>query len=500
MTNRLDWDESPPTGKKNILRGAVVLLIVLAIAAGVWRWLSRRSAVDHDTEYAAFFSSRVDVVEDQPVTYRRKVVGVVTGITRSFEGLQLTILAHHVPEVPEVVTLRPGEHAVVREVLTITLKEEARAELTTRAGTITAQRMTDGGWTLDSSVPAVGIRRNGRPILVKAGEVATVRAGDRLEFVDSKNGFELVWGDVDFHTRVAISIDTSKFAREAKEAGYPPATRLAPGSRVVFLTGLGNPKPRLEIQPSLSADQAAVMHRDAAGKMVDSPELVPAETADPLAAVAALTGYLTSPQGLRQPPANRAERLVADLNVTAAEASELAAQFNAAGHGEDPGVALRLLLDEPGLRDVANITGRLSAASAPLPAASANFRAASASLASTAGWVSATTRDTTQRGELLRQLLDRGYGSLLSSLSRADSLTGAANGLVAGVARDSAKLDSTIHSVHRLTARLAADTGKIDSTITSVQGITRKVNSPGLPIVGIGIGVAILNGIKSLFQ
>jgi hypothetical protein len=476
---------APDVSWRNVALGALVLLLVIFFG-GLWLQGGMPGG-GKAVAYTVYFPAQTPVAPGTRLTFRGSQVGSVDSVATAQVGMQVTVLSSRVPEVPEVATLLVGRSATLGNGAVLTLRDAKQVVITWNRGTLTADRADAREWTLRASGAAPGITRNGRVILTKPGDAEPLHPGDRLGFGTAADAMRVIWGDVDYLTRASVQVRPRDFDAAARGAGLPDsAGTLGPGTAVALLSGFGHPRAELELRPSLYHGPADVRVAPAGAPR----ELVPAASADPLATLTEIAGFVGSPTGLRQAPDNRAEAAFADANLILANAADVSKQLSDAGKGRDSGVLVRLALDDANQQRLA----ALLSSGENLKTATGNLAAASQAL-----------RDTTERGVLLHQLLGGGYGSLQAAIDNARGAAGNARQLTASVARDTAKLSAAIDNVQRLSAHVAGDTSRIDTTLANVNGIAgnlapivRKARKPGLIAAAAAVGLGILNGIRSL--
>ncbi|MFL5383425.1 MAG: hypothetical protein ACJ8GN_12980 [Longimicrobiaceae bacterium] len=451
------------------------MLLILAIAIVLWL-IWPRPFGGPTVKYTAYFPGQTTIKAKTRLVFGRTRVGRVGSVVASEEGMQLTVVPVLAPAVPEVATLLLGSRADLTvdsgHTASITLEDRSHAVIRWDTATILAARTDSGEWTLTSGVQVPPVSLDGRPILPPgAGKPASLHSGDCLVF---GTALRVCWGEVDFLTRVEVHVRQGRFAGEAKSTGDTAGT-ISPGTSVALLSGFGHPRPELELRPSLyhGAPRVTVSPRPPPGKgdSVGAFELTPVVSIDPLALLSSVTTYLGTPAGMRQPASNRIERDIEHVSVVTKNLAELAQQLNHSGKGEDPGVLLRLALNEQQARSLSAALAYLESASGT---ANAELRSLQPTLASAGGAVENFNRLSAQ---------------LVKDTARIDSTLRNVHRLTGVLAQNTGRIDSTLRSVNRVTGVLASNDSTINTTLHNVESITTGVKNAGPRIESTAAGV-----------
>lgn len=304
-------DPSLPEPAPALLNVALGVLVLAALVLAVFiagRLLGGKGPRGPVVAAVVYFPGTTQLAAPAPVRWGSREVGEVVRVTPGVPALQLQIWPGRFPEVGEVATLTNGQGlAVPDEDLRLVLAGPDSLVLA-RAGAEGALRREGAGrWRLVGS-PAAWPDSVNRGATAKAAADSIIRTGDLLRWGDAA----LRWNDYRFHTRVDLELAEARLLGAA-EATFPGVAvgvgrLLGPGTGLKLESTLGLTRPRLQLEPGFVAPDSLVR-----GATVR--EFLPGAGTDPLGALAGLTGYLSDPAALREPPVNRLQTMVNDANV-----------------------------------------------------------------------------------------------------------------------------------------------------------------------------------------
>jgi hypothetical protein len=358
--------ETDRQDRSNLLAGAVVLILLLAGAVGgIWVLTGRFGKKDRAV-YSVYVAGVPQLGGGTEVLYLGQHIGEVMHADPPAPGLQLLATANVVPEVTEVITLRPGERIAVRspteaEPVQIALESLTRVLIRSQAGEHVLVREAANRWIVDGTGSRERLVVNGAEIGAR-GVPAVVRTGDVLAL----GGLRIEWQDVGDLSRVRVQIALKKLRKVAGVAdSLPAAYLLGPRSSLAIVSAFGLGAPALRLEPGFGRE-TFVMSSDSVIALAPALDLE--------RTVQGMLTYLNSPAALRREPATRFERVVSDLNRTldqvaalGAQLDEFTARMNAVSRQDGgQGMVGRLVL-APATRDSLGVAAsRLATLAAPL--------------------------------------------------------------------------------------------------------------------------------------
>jgi hypothetical protein len=307
-----------PASLANVVGG---VLFIAAVVVGTWFVirLARGGGIDpaRSVTYEAYYPEGPSIRVGAAVMLGGRSVGEVLAIDPGLTGVQLGVFAGRVPEVGDVRTLTVERSPVAVPEAGLEIHREVdlldgvgMALTWTTMGDTSVIRLwadVDGSWMVIGRAGPDSVIVNGALAPLPVG--AFVRPGDR--FTLGVAAVEI--GALAYLTRVRVAVDTTAFS-DAAEALWGTRVRLpavvGPGSVLSLGGALGLGTATATLIPSFRPLDHRVLP-------IDTAELRPSASRDPLQVLSAMADYLTSPSAVTTPPNNRFQRMVADVNATA---------------------------------------------------------------------------------------------------------------------------------------------------------------------------------------